>query len=94
MLGKKDPPKKRGTLGFQNFKVKEFVAETVKDFFLFFLKVKYRGADFPMGKWRSAVIERADIPLTSPIFSSELPASVTPTRMCVFSRRERSHRPF
>jgi hypothetical protein len=32
-----------------------------------------------MGKWRSAVRERADIPLMSPIFSSELPASVVPT---------------
>ena len=32
-----------------------------------------------MAKWRSAVSERADIPLMSPIFSSELPASVAPT---------------
>jgi hypothetical protein len=32
-----------------------------------------------MAKWRSAVSERADIPLMNPIFSSELPASVAPT---------------
>ena len=32
-----------------------------------------------LAKWRSAVSERADIPLMSPIFSSELPASVAPT---------------
>jgi hypothetical protein len=40
---------------------------------------KRRGIDFPMVKWRSAVSERADIPLVRPIFSSELPCSVAPT---------------
>jgi hypothetical protein len=34
---------------------------------------------FPMATRTSTVSERAEIPLMSPIFSSELPASVAPT---------------